>query len=197
MCARQPLRPAFTLVELMVVLAVIAVLVALLLPAVQAAREAARRTQCSSQLRQFGLCAAMLPRRHGRLPFGLCCSPRGLLAAVLVVVDVFAPVPGTASSLRPFAGDVGQLGEQQSGAAGRQHPHRVIHIRLRVRCRADVEPSQGWACQVELSLDHGQSNLVLRNLRGSGQSPEWTVLSQQPHQPVGHFGRFFQYAGVG
>ena len=43
--ARRP--PAFTLVELLVVIAIIAILVALLLPAIQAAREAARRVQCA------------------------------------------------------------------------------------------------------------------------------------------------------
>jgi prepilin-type N-terminal cleavage/methylation domain-containing protein len=48
-------RCAFTLVELLVVIAIIAVLIGLLLPAVQAAREAARRSNCSNNLKQYGL----------------------------------------------------------------------------------------------------------------------------------------------
>jgi prepilin-type N-terminal cleavage/methylation domain-containing protein len=64
-----PGRPSgFTIVELLVTIAIIATLVGLLLPAVQGAREAARRTQCSSNLRQLALAVLSYETQMGHFP---------------------------------------------------------------------------------------------------------------------------------
>ena len=63
-------KRGFTLIELLVVITIIAILIALLLPAVQQAREAARRSQCRSNLKQWGIALHNYHDAHSAVPMG-------------------------------------------------------------------------------------------------------------------------------
>lgn len=81
--ARSGCRPAFTLIELLIVIAIIAVLISILLPALAGARENGRTVQCLSNHRQIAHAMAgyleqfdeWLPRETGQMSDPLAYYP--------------------------------------------------------------------------------------------------------------------------
>ena len=70
-------RPAFTLVELLVVITIIGMLVALLLPAVQSARESARATQCMNNMSNLAKAMVSYDSSKGSFPGYIQVQRRG------------------------------------------------------------------------------------------------------------------------
>jgi prepilin-type N-terminal cleavage/methylation domain-containing protein/prepilin-type processing-associated H-X9-DG protein len=64
-------RPAFTLIEVVVVVGIIGVMISLLLPAIQSSREQARRVSCQNNLLQLGTALASYASSYGVLPPGV------------------------------------------------------------------------------------------------------------------------------
>lgn len=95
----RAIRSGLTLVELLAVIAIIGLLVGLLLPAVQSARESARRTKCTSNLREWS--QAML-QHHQAMSFLPYLASRAIRGQAPGTEDPLTAAGNVAIPLRSF-----------------------------------------------------------------------------------------------
>ncbi len=93
-------RPAFTLVELLVVIGIIAIMIAILLPSLRKARESAVRVQCLSNIRQLGIAITLYSNAYGEYPI-VYTSEGGGLTATMVTPHPFYFLPSPSASPWP------------------------------------------------------------------------------------------------
>jgi prepilin-type N-terminal cleavage/methylation domain-containing protein/prepilin-type processing-associated H-X9-DG protein len=136
----RPLRkPAFTLIEVLVVIAVIAILAALLFPVFAQARERARMSACLSNMRQIGSAMMMYVQDYDEtFPYiNLTCSDtdcyvwKNAVSPYLRSLEVLScpsnpmshPIPG-----KQFPGDPRQLKPGDNAAGWSWEPSRRMPI---------------------------------------------------------------------
>ena len=143
------LRPAFTLVELLVVITIIGMLVALLIPAISVAKEHARRLQCTNNEHELGLAVMnYASNKNGTYPGWRNYVQNVQRASYDLLGDDAAAQHGTQRSVAD-----GQDRRQLYGNAleGQQLPERSAHQRhghgsKRVHY-------QGWTCETEIPIE--------------------------------------------
>lgn len=85
-------RPAFTIVELLIVIFIISVLIALTLPLLARMRDAGRAGQCLSNLRQIGMVTyAIVAERKDEWPFWVANYPSSPPISRESLSDVYGP----------------------------------------------------------------------------------------------------------
>jgi len=141
------IRPAFSLVELLVVIGILTVLLGLLLPAVQVAREAARRTMCANKMRQLGLAASSHEGATKYFPKGFHLGPPAVFPNPPMYDPKYGPTPYMAvlPQLLPYLEQMAVWDEAMVAYSQNFYPYRPGHPGLRRNMPDFICPSSPWA----------------------------------------------------
>ncbi len=185
-------RAGFTLNELLTVIAIIGVLAAILIPVVGSVRASARKSTCSSNLRQIGMSTLLFAGERGRFPATLC-FPGGPVVSNWILELVNG---GYSADLRPISDDVDMIWICPS--ARRVHAAPVAGNASTYGANAvalgDVElPGTGTATSLSRVGSPSRTSLAMDGHWRSSQSMFWVSvhpvsLPPTPAHPPGTSG---------